>query len=436
MKYYALVDVDNAYVSCERAFRPDLNGKAVVVLSNNDGCVVARSNEAKAMGIEGGTPYFKLSQLFPGQEIYAFSSNYELYADMTRRLMNIVRRDVPEFHRYSIDEGFCVFPRMEDSDLRIWGRRLYERIWRGLGIPVSIGIGRTKTLAKVAGRFAKVYPGYHHCCLIDTDRQRLKALSIFPIDKVWGVGRHWAETLLASRIRTAGDFADQPESWVRARFNVTGQRTWKELNGQDCILTEDMDLERARKKSICVSRSFPHPVCQYEMIRTHLANDAARCAERLRQQHQVASGIGVFIDTDPYRGDDHPQGMFKIGTLLTPSCSTRIIVDAALQCFRNIFRQGYAYKRAGVLLTEVCQDSGIQTDFGDYRPERYRKECRLDAVIDQINRTNGRETVVLAARQYPARDGKDKAVKFADAIRRDRKSPEYTTRWSDILEAE
>ena len=434
--YYALVDVDNAYVSCERAFRPDLNGKAVVVLSNNDGCVIAQSNEAKAMGIERGTPYFKLSELFPGKQIYAFSSNYELYADMTRRLMNIVSRDVPEFHRYSIDEGFCVFPDMTESDLKIWGEQLYERIWRGLGIPVSIGIGRTKTLAKVAGRFAKVYPGYHHCCIIYTEKQQKKALDMFPIEKVWGIGRRWAEALQLSQLKTAGDFAAQPESWVRARFNVIGQRTWKELNGQDCIPVDDMNLERTRKRSICVSRSFPHPIYQFEDIRTHVANDAARCAERLRQQHQVALRIGVFIDTGPYRGAHHSNGMFRMHTLLTPSASTRIIASTALRCLKSAFLQGYSYKRAGVLLMDVCPDSGVQTDFIDYRPDRYKKECRLDAAIDRINRINGSETVVLAARQYTAKDGKGKAVKFADAIRRNRKSPEYTTRWSDILEVD
>lgn len=434
--YYALVDVDNAYVSCERAFRPDLNGKPVVVLSNNDGCVVARSNEAKAMGIERGVPFFKLPELFPGKKIYAFSSNYELYADMTRRLMNIVSRDVPEFHRYSIDEGFCVFPDKWESDLKAWGENLYREVWRGLGIPVSIGIGRTKTLAKVAARFAKTYPGYRHCCMISTKEQRLKALQIFPIGKVWGIGRRWAVDLQASRIKTAGDFAARPESWIRARFNVIGQRTWKELNGQDCIPIDDMNLDRVRKKSISVSRSFSHVLFQYEDIKTHVANDAARCAERLRLYHQVAASVAVFIDTDPYRRTGYPEGMFRMRTLLTPSSSTRIIVSTAMQCFRSAFVQGYPYKRAGVLLMDICPDNSVQTDFWDYRPELYQKENRLDAVIDRINRINGRETVVLAARQYTAKDSHGKAVKFAEAIRRDRKSPEYTTRWSDILEVD
>lgn len=171
-RYWALVDVDNCYVSCERSFRPDLNGRVVVVLSNNDGCVVARSNEAKQLGIKEGTPYFQLAQLFPGQEIFAFSSNYELYADMTRRLMNIVRAHCPEFHRYSIDEGFCVLDGMEHMDLKTWGENLHKTILRGLGMPVSIGIARTKTLAKMASKFAKRYPGYHHCCMIDTEEDR------------------------------------------------------------------------------------------------------------------------------------------------------------------------------------------------------------------------------------------------------------------------
>lgn len=434
MKYYALVDVDNCYVSCERSFRPDLEGKPVVVLSNNDGCVVARSNEAKAMGIKSGTPFFQLAQLFPAQRIYAFSSNYELYADMTRRLMNIVRSEVPEFHRYSIDEGFCVLEGMEHFDLKGWGERLHRRIMQGLGMPVSIGIAPTKTLAKIASKFAKKYAGYHHCCLIDDEEKRLKALSLFPIEDVWGIGRRWTEKLRASQIVTAWDFARQPESWVRMAFNIVGTRTWKELNGIDCIPMDDM--EKNTKKSICTSRSFPGMLTNLDDIKTHVANYAAKAAEKLRCCHEVASVVGVFLDTNHFR-DDLPQyDMFRTVTMPTPNSSTQTIVKAAMKLLSDIFYPGFHYKRAGVMLLGLASDTAVQTNIIDYQPSVYAKRCKLDAVVDRINRREGKETVVLGTQQYRKKDKNGKSAHFSDAIKRDRKSPNYTTCWGDILEVD
>lgn len=431
-RYWALVDVDNCYVSCERSFRPDLNGKACVVLSNNDGCVVARSNEAKAMGIEAGTPFFKLAELFPGKEIYAFSSNYELYADMTRRLMNIVRNSCPEFHRYSIDEGFCVLDGMSQFDLKAWGEDLHKTIFRGLGMPVSIGIARTKTLAKMASKFAKRYPGYHHCCMIDTDEKREKALSLFPLGDVWGIGRRWRERLAQLQVTTALDYARLSRTFVRSTFNVVAERTWMELNGIDCIPIDDMEM--VTKKSVCTSRSFPNMLTALEEIRTHVANYAARCAQKLRQQKSVAGIVGVFIDTNHFR-DDLPQyGMFRTAALLTPSNSTQVIVEAAQNCLKAAFVQGYQYKRAGVLLMDLSPANAVQTNLVDFNPERYSKMQKIDAAVDKINKRNGTETIVLGSQQYTAKNGKGKAAHFADAVKRDLKSPNYTTRWTDILQ--
>lgn len=434
MSCYALVDVDNCYVSCERSFRPDLEGKPVVVLSNNDGCVVARSNEAKAMGIKGGTPFFQLERLFPGQRIYAFSSNYELYADMTRRLMNMVRSEVPEFHRYSIDEGFCVLDGMEHLDLKAWGEKLHLRIQRGLGMPVSIGIAPTKTLAKIASKFAKKYAGYHHCCMIDDEEKRQKALSLFPIEDVWGIGGRWTEKLHGSQIVTAWDFAKRPESWVRMSFNIVGQRTWRELNGIDCIPMDDM--EKKTKKSICTSRSFPEMLTSLDDIKTHVANYAAKSAEKLRCCHEVASAVGVFIDTNHFREDLPQYNMFRTVNLPTPTASTQTIVKAAMAALTSCFYPGFHYKRAGVMLLGLASDSVVQTNLIDYRPDSYAKRSRMDAVVDRINRREGRETVVLGAQQYSKKSPDGKAAHFADAIRRDRKSPNYTTRWGDIIEVE
>ena len=431
MRYYALVDVDNCYVSCERSFRPDLEGKPVVVLSNNDGCVVARSNEAKTLGIKAGIPFFQLQQQFVHQQIYAFSSNYELYADMTRRLMNIVRSEAPEFYRYSIDEGFCILDGMENIDLKLWGEKLHQCIYQGLGIPVSIGIAPTKTLAKIASKFAKRYPGYRHCCLIDSEEKRRKALSLFPIGDVWGIGRRWEEKLKLMQILTAADFAKQPESWVRLSFNIVGQRTWKELNGTDCIPIDDM--EKATKKSICTSRSFPGMLIDFNDIRTHIANYAALAAEKLRRYHEAAGVVGVFVETNHFR-DDLPQyDRFATAVLPTPTSSTMVIVDAAVSVLSHVFNRGFHYKRAGVILLELCPANAIQTDFTDFDPNTFQKHKRLDAVVDRINRKEGKETVVLGAQQYTMPKGKGKAGHFAEAIRRDRKSPNYTTTWKDII---
>ena len=434
---FAIVDCDNCYVSCERVFRPDLNGKPVVVLSNNDGCVVARSNEAKKLGIKAGMPYFKMKEQYPNVDIAVFSSNYELYGDMTDRVMSIIRSEVPDFYRYSIDEGFCMLDGMEHLDLKAWGEHLHRRVKQCMGMPVSIGIAQTKTLAKMASHYAKHYTGFHHCCYIDNVERRNKALQLYPIDEVWGIGRQYARRLEAEGVKTAYDFAMKSKSWVRATFNVVATRTWMELNGEDCIPLEDM----SKKKSICTSRSFPGMVCDIETLSTSISNFAARCAEKLRKQQSAASVVSVFIDTNHFREDLPQYWNMAEERLLTPSSSTQQIVQCALRCTHRIFRQGYHYKRAGVVVMGICPETAVQTNFIDYDSERYEKLKRLDAAIDRINRENGSETIVLGAQQYVdkkklAQGAKFNAGRFRDSIKHDFRSPNYTTRWSDIPEAE
>ena len=429
---YAIVDCDNCFVSCERVFRPDLNGKPVVVLSNNDGCVVARSNEAKQLGIKAGTPYFKMKEQFPGVDIAVFSSNYELYLDMTDRVMSLIRKEVPGFYRYSIDEGFCLLQGMERFDHKAWGEQLHRTIKQCTAMPVSIGIGATKTLAKMASHYAKHYPGYNHCCLIDSEEKRIKALKLYPVDEVWGIGRQYTKRLQAVGVQTAFQFASLSESWVRTTFNVVAARTWRELNGIDCIPMEDMTT----KKSICTSRSFPGMVSDFETLRTSISNFAAHCAEKLRKQHSAASIVSVFIDTNHFREDLPQYWNWAEERLLTATSSTQDIVQCALRCAQRIFRPGYQYKRAGVIVMGICPDSAVQTNFIDYDSERYEKLKKLDEAIDRINRANGSETVVLGSQQYTAKDGKGKASVFRDSIKHDFRSPSYTTKWSDIPEAE
>ena len=432
---YGIVDCDNCYVSCERVFRPDLNGKPVVVLSNNDGCVVARSNEAKKMGIKAGTPYFQLAQQFPNEKIAVFSSNYELYGELTGRIVEIIKQEAPAYFRYSIDEAFVYFDNskfiIQNSKLyKEWGENLHQRIKKSVGMPVSIGLGPTKTLAKLASHFAKKYPGYHHCCMIDTDEKRLKALKLYPIEDVWGIGRRYAAKLQALGVQTAYDFAQHHGDWVRNIFNnIVIYRTWQELNGIDAVPNEEM----AKKKSICTSRSFNGMVSDFETLKTHVTNYAVRCAEKLRAQKTVAGVIGVFLNTNVFREDLPQYWNFQEKRLIVPTCSTIEIAKAATEVLQNIFIPGYKYKKAGVIVMSVGPNSPVQTDLFDYNAEQFEKMKRLDAAIDHINKVNGSETLVLGSQQYTKKDGKGKAEVFANAIKHDFKSKNPTTRWSDII---
>ena len=427
---YGIIDCDNCYVSCERVFRPDLRDKPVVVLSNNDGCVVARSNEAKKMGIKAGTPYFQLAEQFPNQKIAVFSSNYELYGELTGRVVSIIRKEAPAYFRYSIDECFVYLDGMEHLDMKAWGEELHRKIKRSVGMPVSIGLAPNKTLAKMASHFAKKYQGYHHCCMIDTDEKRVKALKLYPIDEVWGIGRRYAAKLDSLGVKTAYDFAEHNQTWVKATFNnIVIERTWRELNGEDCVPNEEM----AKKKSICTSRSFNGMITDLDGLRTHVSNYAARCAEKLRQQGTVASIVGVFLNTNVFREDLPQYWNFQEMRLITPTSSTITIVKAANDVLQKLYRQGYHYKKAGVIVMGIGPNSPIQQDLFDTNAEQFEKMRKLDAVIDRINKLNGSETIVLGSQQYTQKDGKGKAQVFANAIKHDFKSKNPTTRWSDII---
>ena len=428
---YGIVDCDNCYVSCERVFRPDLNGKPVVVLSNNDGCVVARSNEAKKMGIKAGTPYYQLVQQFPNQKIAVFSSNYELYGELTGRVVEIIRQEAPAYFRYSIDESFVYWQGFDGVNLKEWGENLHKRVRKSVGMPVSVGLAPTKTLAKVASHFAKKYPGYRHCCLIDTDEKRKKALKLCPIDDVWGIGRRYAAKFKAIGVKTAYDFAQMPDGLVRATFNnIVIFRTWQELNGTDAIPNEEM----AKKKSICTSRSFNGMITNFDALRTHVTNYAARCAEKLRAQGTVASIIGVFLHTNLFREDLPQYWNFQEKRLTVPTNSTIDICKAATEVLQSIYIQGYHYKKAGVIVMGIRPNAPMQLDLFDFNAEQFQKTKRLDAVIDRINKVNGSETIVLGSQQYTQKDGKGKAEVFANAMKHDFRSKNPTTRWSDIIE--
>ena len=427
---YGIIDCDNCYVSCERVFRPDLEGKPVVVLSNNDGCVVARSNEAKALGIKEGMPYFQMQQQFPNQKIAVFSSNYELYGELTSRVVSIISQEAPAWFRYSIDECFVYLDGMDHLNLQQWGENLYHRIKKSVGMPVSVGLAPNKTLAKIASKLAKKFPQYRHCCLIDDDEKRVATLKWLPVEDVWGIGRRYAEKLHALGCQSAYDFAIHHKSWVRQTFNnINIVRTWQELNGEDCVPNEEL----TKKKSICTSRSFNGMVGDYDTLRTHVANYASRCAEKLRKQKTVASVVGVFLMTNQFREDLPQYWNYQEARLLTPSNSTIPIVQAANDVLKQVFREGYRYKKAGVIVMGITPDSPVQQDLFDADAEQIQKLRRLDAVIDRINKLNGSETIVIGSQQYTQEGGKGRANVFANAMKRDHKSKNPTTRWSDII---
>lgn len=427
---YGIVDCDNAYVSCERVFRPDLEGKMVVVLSNNDGCVVARSNEAKALGIKEGTPYFQLAEQFPNQKIAVFSSNYELYGELTSRVVNIISQEAPVYFRYSIDECFVYLDGMENINLQKWGESLHKRIKKSVGMPVSIGFAPNKTLAKIASKLAKKFKEYKHCCIIDEDYKRIAALKWLPIEDVWGIGRRYSEKLHALGCQTAYDFACHHKDWVRVTFNnINIERTWQELNGEDVVPNEEL----TKKKSICTSRSFNGMISDKDALRTNIANYASRCAEKLRKQNTVASIVGVFVSSNPFREDLLQYWKYDEKQLITPTSSTIPIVKAAAEVLDKIYMQGVQYKRGGVIVMGISPNSPIQQDLFDINAEQIEKFNRLDAVVDRINKLNGSETIVIGAQQYTKKDGKGKADVFANAIKHDFKSKNPTTRWSDII---
>jgi DNA polymerase V len=382
------------------------------------------------MGIKAGIPYFQLAQLFPGQKIAVFSSNYELYGELTGRVVSIIRQEAPAYFRYSIDECFMYLDGIEIDKLQEWGENLHNRVKREVGMPISIGLAPNKTLAKIASKLAKKYAAYKHCCMINTEYKREKALAWCPIEDVWGIGRRYAAKLQALGCITALDFAKHHKEWVRVTFNnINIERTWQELNGEDVVPNEEL----AKKKSICTSRSFNGMISDYETLFTHVSNYAARCAEKLRMQHTVASIVGVFLNTNMFREDLPQYWNFMEQRLVTPTSSSITIIQTADEVLKKLFREGYQYKKAGVIVMGISPQSPLQQDLFDVNAEQIEKMRRLDEVVDRINRMQGSETIVIGAQQYTRKDGKGKANVFANAIKHDFRSPNPTTRWSDII---
>ena len=421
---WCLVDCDNFFCSCERIFRPDLNNVPIVVLSNNDGCVVARSREAKKLGIKMCTPYYQVRERFNEKQVVAFSSNYLLYADISNRIMAILKEEAPTVYQYSIDEVMIDLTGMPHNELKKFGEHLAAKVLRYTGAPVSLGIAPTKTLAKVAVRFAKDYAAYNKCCCILNDEQLEKALKLFPIQEVWGIGRRVATSLNNYNINTAWDFVQKPQQWVRKHYHITGERTWQELRGDDVIEVHAMNVPH---KSILTSRSFPGMVTDYADMRTHVANYASRCALKLRKQQSVCATVMTFVQSNFFR-DDLPQYSASWQTSFpTPTSTTTDIVKAALKVLEHVYRDGIQYKRAGVMVSAISPASRLQPDLFTFNPEKRNKLDKVSVVIDTINSIQGPDTVILATQQYKDIGPDGKHVHFKDAIIRALKSPDYST---------
>lgn len=409
---FGLMDCNNFYASCERVFNPSLNGKPVVVLSNNDGCVIARSNEAKAFGIPMGAPAYQIRELVEKHGIALFSSNYTLYGDMSARVMSILSSLVPEIEVYSIDEAFVNLDGI--TDYQSLGTTIVNKVYKGTGIPVSLGIAPTRTLAKMANKFAKKYPAYNRVCCIDTEEKREKALRLFAIGDVWGIGRRQAAKLEKEGVKTAYDFTLLPVSWVRKYMTVVGERTWKELRGIPCI-TENV----LPRKQICTSRSFGQMVDNIEQMDEAVSTFASTCAKKLREQKGFAVSLLVFILTNRFR-QDLPQYWESVSIALpVPTDDTLEIVHYALSGLRKIFRTGYQYKKAGVIITEITYN--IQHNLFD-TVDRGKRE-RLMSAIDNINGKHG-HSVKLAV-QGQGSDWK---------LKQEQLSKHYTTDLGDIIE--
>lgn len=410
---FGLVDCNNFYASCERVFNPSLNGKPIVVLSNNDGCVIARSNEAKLLGIKMGVPAYQIKELVNTHGVTVFSSNYTLYGDMSGRVMLMLTELTPEIEVYSIDEAFLNLEGIQD--LQTLGSEIVREVTRGTGIPVSAGIAPTKTLAKVANKFAKKYPAYNRLCIIDTEDKRTKALQLTDIGDVWGIGRRQAAKLEKQGVKTAYDFTKLPGSWVRKNMTVTGERTWKELRGTSCI---DMETAPPAKKQICTSRSFGKMVEDIGTMSEAIATHASTCSKKLRQQKSYAMSLMVFIHTNNFREDLPQYWKNTIIKLPVPTSDTLEIVHYALEGLKSIFMPGFQYKKAGIIITEITTSAQL----GLFDTVNREKREKLMQAIDKVNGEH-RHLVKLAV-QGNGRDWK---------LKQEQLSMRYTTDINEIL---
>ncbi len=414
---FALIDCNNFYASCERVFRPDLNGKPVVILSNNDGCVIARSNEAKAMGIPMGAPAFKFDELFKQNNVHVFSTNFPLYGDMSNRVMNILSDFSPDMEIYSIDECFLKLHGFELFNLQEHGLSMRLKVVKWTGIPISVGMAPTKALAKAANRIAKKFPERTNgVYIIDTDEKREKALKWLKIEDVWGIGRKHAKRLQDIGALTAFDFIKLSDDWVKRNMSIVGLRLKHDLQGIPTLDLEDVQP----KKNIATTRSFETNYTEFEQLAERVTAFTASCAEKLRKQKSCCNSLMVFVQTNRF-AKDLPQYNRNIVIKLPYATNSTIeLTKFSLLALKQIFKEGYLYKKAGVIVQDFVPENEIQTQLFDNRNE---KHVPLMKAIDKINAQFGQQKIRLGS-QDPKRIWKMKQEKL---------SPRYTTDLRDII---
>lgn len=420
MRSIALIDVNNFYVSCERVFNPKLASKPVVVLSNNDGCAVARSNEVKALGVAMGTPWFKLKDLVKQHGIIGLSSNYALYADMSNRVMSILHTFSPDQEVYSIDESFLDLSGFGSRDLIQYGQQMRKRILKWTGLPVSVGIASTKTLSKLANHCAKKRPSFNGVCNFNTmpDLELDALLAQLDVGEIWGVGRKLAPQLQALGFNTALDLKRANPQRIRQQFSVVMEKTIRELNGTMCIKLEEISPP---KQQIISSRSFGYAVRDYNSLAESITLYVCSAAEKLRRQHCFSGSVYVYIRTSPFKPD---APFYSNGITIPLTCHTddsRHLVNAALWGLKQIYKPNYNYAKAGVMLSEIVSKLRIQKDLFA-QSEASPKSEALMAAMDNINRKMGKASIKLASEGF----------KKPWRMKQGNKSPSYTTRWEDL----
>ncbi len=417
--FYAMVDCNNFYVSCERVFDATLAGRPVVVLSNNDGCVIARSNEAKALEIAIGDPVFKRKDFFARQGVRILSSNYALYGDMSARVMQVLSHFSPDVERYSIDEAFLLFPALARDELRAVAEKIRRTVLQWTGIPVCVGVARTKTLAKIANRLAKKTPGSGGIWLLDDPVDIEARLAQIVVDDVWGIGRRYAKFLHDRGIDTALQLARQPHDWVRRQLTIGGLHTVMELGGEPCIPFEE---NPPPARSLLCSRSFGERVSDLGSLEEALSTHVQRAAEKLRKKGLLAGAVQAFLETSRFRPEEEYFAHSGCQALAAPTAYTPDLHAAALRILRVIYRPGHAYQRIGVLLLDLVPEGARQLTFWDLAQEQPARKALMQA-LDKVNATYGRGTLVLAAAGLGAKSWH---------MRQERRSNRYTTRWAEL----
>ncbi len=414
---FALVDCNNFYASCERVFRPELVGKPIVVLSNNDGCVIARSNEAKAVGIPMGAPAFEYEALFEQHQVQVFSANFALYGDMSQRVMSILGEYSPDMEIYSIDEAFLKLSGFEHFNLPEYGLSMQRRVTKWTGIPVSVGIAPTKALSKVANRIAKKFPKETNSVyVIDSEEKRIKALKWLQIEDVWGIGRQHAKRLRLLQVHTAYQFTQLPDAWVQQHMSVVGLRLKQDLQGMATL-----DLETVQpKKNIATTRSFEKLYTELAQLEERVATFAVSCGEKMRKQRSCCNTIMVFVHTNGFRQDLPQYSRNIVMKLPYPTNSGIELARFAKQALGKIFREGFHYKKAGVIVMDFSPQD--QTQLRLFENSNVRHVPLMQAV-DRINALFGQQKVRLAAQDQ----------KRVWKMKQEKLSPRYTTSLNDII---